>query len=77
MSKQSEAKASQNWRKAPDTCQRCVHFTMERRDFSETYGNTVYEWSKDTNMRCAIGGFKTSKTNVCDRFEQKGGEAEA
>lgn len=77
MSKQSEAKASQNWRKVSDTCQRCMHFSMERRDFSETYGSTVYEWSKDTNMRCTLGGFKTGKTNVCDRFEARGDEVPA
>ena len=29
MSKQSEAKAAQNYRTTPDTCSNCAHYTCE------------------------------------------------
>lgn len=71
MSKQSEAKTAQNWRKEPNTCSRCAHFKMDvvEQRYEGFSGTQI--WSVDKNLRCSLGGFKTAKTAVCDRFEPK------
>lgn len=70
MSKQSEAKASQNWKKKPDTCAECAHFKCDREEirYSE-FSSQV--WIREKNLRCTLGGFKTGKSNACDRFKAK------
>lgn len=75
MSKQSEAKALQGWRKTPDTCNRCSHFKSDiiKKNY-EAFGG-MQTWTEEKNLRCTLGGFKTGKTNTCDRFEsRKSGE---
>ncbi|WP_176077464.1 hypothetical protein [Burkholderia dolosa] len=67
MSKVSEAKAAQGWRKKPDTCADCKHFTSER-EVERAWG---IEFIRERNLRCSLGGFKTGKTNTCDRFSAK------
>lgn len=76
MSKQSEAKAAQNWKRKPDTCAGCAHFTCDREEirFSEFSSQT---WTKEKNLRCSIGGFKTGKSSTCDRFEARAPETAA
>lgn len=69
MSKVSEAKAAQGWRKKPDTCVECSYFTVdceERRIHPQARPYVI-----ERNLRCSLGGFKTGKTSICDRFEQK------
>lgn len=65
MSKQSEAKAAQNYRRTPDTCGNCANYS------SETVKHKAsFSWSNDytteKNMRCLVGGFKVHKTATCD-----------
>ncbi|MCA8026452.1 hypothetical protein [Burkholderia cepacia] len=67
MSKVSETKAAQGWRKHPNTCADCIHFTSQK--VEETYG--TWTWTKETFLRCSLGDFKTGKSNTCDRFEAK------
>ena len=65
MSKQSDAKDRQGFRKSPDTCSNCYHFTStmteEKRKYG--YGNVTVE----SNLRCSIGGFKVNKMSVCNK----------
>jgi hypothetical protein len=69
MSKQSEAKEAQNYRKQPMCCQCCAHFSMDRVKVKKTWlTNPVLE---DKNLRCGVGGFAVQKTASCDRFELK------
>ncbi|HIE4430019.1 TPA: hypothetical protein ACXM9H_000990 [Burkholderia multivorans] len=68
MSKVSEAKAAQGWRKKPHTCAGCRHFALDRVEELVEWSNT--SWIREKNLRCSLGGFKTGKSNICDRFEQ-------
>ncbi|HDR9834674.1 TPA: hypothetical protein QDC51_001438 [Burkholderia multivorans] len=70
MSKVSEAKAAQGWRKKPNTCEGCAHFTMDRVEEQYKAWDGVKTWIREKNLRCSLGGFKTSKTNICDQFEK-------
>lgn len=69
MSKQSEAKAAQNYRRELDKCEGCAHFQKEFEEYPD-YWDKSKTWTKDKNLRCGIGGFKVHKTAVCDRFER-------
>ena len=68
MSKQSEAKAAQNYRRELSKCQDCAHFRADVIEEKSTWSDQVYKTEK--NLRCGIGGFKVHKTAVCDRFER-------
>lgn len=70
MSKQSEAKAKQGWRKKPDTCADCRHFSSDKHQIPDYWIPNRF-WTKETNLRCSLGGFKTGKSNTCDRFVVK------
>ena len=69
MSKQSENKEKQGFRKDAPCCSNCVNFTFEKKPL---------EWDpkyfKDTNLRCSIGGFAVGKSNWCKlhEFNKKG-----
>ena len=71
MSKQSEAKIAQNYRKEPNRCGNCAHYKCET--VTKTYNNGVYtqSWLEDTNKRCGIGGFAVSVNCVCDNWAKK------
>jgi hypothetical protein len=71
MSKVSEAKAAQGWRKKPDTCADCRHFTLDQVEKRYDAWNGPHVWTVEKNLRCSLGGFKTGKTNTCDRFSAK------
>lgn len=64
MSKQTEAKINQGFRKTPYTCSNCAHFSSQ--SSTNTYG-----WVGEKQLRCLIGGFKVGKTNVCNKHELK------
>ncbi len=65
MSRQSENKDRQEWRKKGPTCADCVAF----RKLTHGYG----EWKKETNIHCAIGEFTTGKSCWCKEYEKKEG----
>ncbi|WP_141754976.1 hypothetical protein [Burkholderia plantarii] len=67
MSKQSEAKSLQGWRKKPDTCQGCLRFKFDV--VEHIYLGKAYPEEK--NMRCSLGNFKTGKSNTCGMFLPK------
>jgi hypothetical protein len=62
MSKQSEAKTSQNYKEPKEVgmCHNCKHFSS---DIKETAWGGISE----TKMRCTLGGFKVKKTASCDQ----------
>lgn len=88
MSKQSDAKKSQDYNPKPatKTCANCRHleFTSrlpewmaEANDRRICMGSTLmygpeYELQKD--LRCAIGGFAVKKMATCKEFERKKNE---
>lgn len=66
MSKQSEAKEAQGYvaKPAPKTCMNCQHF---RSEILQGYGfNRNY--TKETNLRCGLGGFAVKKMAKCNEF---------
>lgn len=69
MSKQSEAKAAQCYRRELDKCDSCKHFMLDIIKEPSKWSSQVFVTEK--NLRCGIGGFKVHKTAVCDRFERK------
>ena len=66
MSKKSEAKERQGYvpKFIPNVCGNCLHFRSEIVKTRGTYGL----WTKETNMRCEIGGFKVKKQGTCQEW---------
>ncbi|MGX5885214.1 hypothetical protein [Burkholderia gladioli] len=75
MSKQSEAKEAQGWRKKAAVCAHCLHFKFDRVETPSQWGCAVYVQEK--NLRCSLGGFKTGKSNTCDYFTAKDSEVQS
>ena len=72
MSKQSEAKTAQNYRKEPNRCGNCAYYKCDT--ITKVYNRGgVYEtsWTEDKNKRCTIGGFAVSINCVCDHWTKK------
>ena len=69
MSKQSDAKALQNYTEKPfvKMCGNCEHFTFEKSGVTGFFGAFV----EHKNLRCSLGGFKVKKTAVCQDWEAK------
>lgn len=66
MSKQSEAKLAQGYRKNPDTCTNCKHLQFEFIEKSyERWDGTVQTWKEEKSHRCSVGGFAVNKTYTC------------
>ena len=63
MSKKSEAKERQGWRKKGPTCGNCQLFNWKDKtvDYGPAYGLYVLE----INLRCKRGEFKTGKSSWC------------
>lgn len=70
MSKQSDAKAAQNYRREPDNCSACKHFVCDIEEYPDYWDKTKI-LTKQKNLRCGIGGFKIHLTAVCDQFSRK------
>jgi hypothetical protein len=68
MSKQSDAKALQNYieKPVPKVCVNCFHY----RSVVETGngGEWSRDWTIEKNRRCALGGFAVKRTATCDSF---------
>lgn len=86
MSKQSEAKAEQNYRKTPDTCSNCGNFSSElvpvawmarsnadneAAGYKPRYNLALRASQNETNLRCTLGGFAVKKTATCDQHVLK------
>ena len=69
MSKQSIAKAEQGYDPKPvwPICSRCANFRSNLEQNDGEYGS----WTVETEIRCAVGGFKVMKTGTCKQWEEK------
>ena len=66
MSKQSQAKQDQGYRKKPDTCSNCMHFQCDTIEKSYTgWSGDVETWTKDKSLRCSVGNFAVAKNSTC------------
>lgn len=63
MSKQSMAKARQGYtpKAVPTTCATCEHFTSDKIIMTTPWS----KYTKETNVRCKIGGFKVMRMGSC------------
>lgn len=79
MSKQSDAKAAQNYNPTPSarTCSKCAHFTSVRelapwmvvangKGRARLYTPELH--GVERQIKCGLGGFVVKKTAVCDQF---------
>lgn len=86
MSKQAKAKEEQGYRLSGPTCSNCRNFASDMvpikwmaeknaqctaRGESPCYDLSWPANQKETNMRCAIGGFAVKKMAHCNRWEAK------
>lgn len=86
MSKQAKAKEEQGYRLSGPTCGDCRNFASVMvpikwmadankkcadRGEAPSYDLTLSANQKETNMRCAIGGFAVKKMAYCNRWEAK------
>lgn len=69
MTKQSEAKEKQGYipKLKPPACVNCKNFTHEEIIMKTPWSSYV----KDTNLRCALGGFKVMKMGTCNEWSSK------
>lgn len=63
MSKQSEAKENQGYRKDAPMCKNCSLFTSKTEEVKSKWSSQTFQ--KESEFRCAIGGFKTMKMSWC------------
>lgn len=70
MSKQSDAKDAQNYRREPMCCKNCEYFSSDLIDRKPKWA-TKYVITEEKNIRCMIGGFKVQKMGSCDNFVAK------
>ena len=70
MSKQSEAKAAQDYDPNPvqRMCSNCKNFTSEKTERTGVFGGIYVE---EKEKRCGIGGFAVKKTATCAKFDPK------
>lgn len=66
MSRQSEAKESQQYTTNNPVCQNCEHFRSDVDVVTEGWNKGQ---TKETKMRCDIGRFAVRKTAYCDLHE--------
>lgn len=69
MSRQSEAKSAQGWRKNYPCCANCESFTSSTEEVKTKWGGYL----KEKNKRCNLGNFATGKSNWCSEWKQKKG----
>lgn len=68
MSKQSEAKATQNYRTEAACCKNCKSFMSYSAPLNRWPGDS---YSIEKNKRCGIGGFAVQSNGHCSQFEWK------
>jgi hypothetical protein len=67
MSKQSEAKEKQGFRKDAPCCQNCKHFVSKIERIKSRWSSKMFD--KESELRCGIGNFKTFKRSWCNQHE--------
>jgi hypothetical protein len=71
MSKQSEAKAKQNYQDKPLSrrCRECANLDKKMEKYPEGHRKHSFGWKREV-LTCKIGGFKVTANAVCDLFEK-------
>lgn len=62
----AKIKIEQGFRKKPDCCANCQHFTKEVAQKEYKAWDGLRTWTEDKKMRCSRGGFAVGKSNVCN-----------
>lgn len=70
MSKQSDNKEKQGFRKNSPCCGNCKNYTSEIIERTSKY-SPHYTYQKEGNMRCSLGEFAVGKSNWCTLHEFK------
>lgn len=75
MSKQSEAKCRQAYvdKRVPSVCSNCKHFSSVVTQEPSRWGGGT--WTKETALRCGLGGFKVKKMGGCSEHQLATAEA--
>ena len=68
MSKQSEAKAAQGYRKEAACCKTCENFRSDFVPLNRWHGDP---YKDEKNKRCELGGFATQANAHCTLFAWK------
>ena len=63
MSKQSEAKLNQGFKKDSPKCSNCGYFSSIKTEEKSKWSSHVF--IKESELRCKKGGFKIGKSNWC------------
>lgn len=71
MSKQSEAKLQQGYRKESDTCGNCIHYSSEMVPKEYKAYNGLQVWTEEKNKRFTIGEFAVGKGHTCNFHSPK------
>lgn len=74
MSKQSEQKEKQGFRKGCPCCENCANFTCEIVKEIGYYSSQI--WTREKKLRCTLGGFSVKKRSWCreHRFKENSEE---
>ncbi|MEN7527952.1 hypothetical protein [Cupriavidus sp. DL-D2] len=69
-SPQALAKLEQGFRKTPDSCENCKHFSKRVEEKSyKSWNGRVMHWTVDKSLRCNVGDFATLKRATCNKHE--------
>jgi hypothetical protein len=77
MSKQSEAKEAQGYRRSAMSCQHCMHFSSEMVSRNPRWASANYVITEEKNIRCTLGGFKVQKTGSCNKYAAKDAKSQS
>lgn len=71
MSKVQQAKEAQGYnpKPMPATCMNCRHFTSKKETMYRPWD--TYTWTKESELRCGLGGFAVKKSATCDDWRGK------
>jgi len=67
MSKQSDAKEKQGFLKKCPNCSNCKNFTLDKQEKKNPW--SIQSFTVESNLRCAVGGFKVGKSNWCQEHK--------
>lgn len=77
MSRQSKAKLAQGYvlKAIPKTCSTCLHLRMDIVPVLGMHGQPS-EYTRETNLRCGLGGFAVKKMATCNEYAERSAKHE-
>jgi hypothetical protein len=70
MSKQSDAKAAQEYSEITPTCKNCVNYTSDITTHEPSF-SWGQPYATEKNRRCAVGGFAVKTTASCKLWAER------